>query len=161
MEQNYKQQLSAERSRNTGLNVEFKLADRITRAMTKAVEDGDSWVWPFAFLLAAFNDGIDLLAIGAIPILGDALDATASIILTGLLWNIGGFIKWKVRGLVWLAAIMEIVLGLVIIPEFFPFWIVCIAWAYWKVKEQSEIAKEGIKNYEKGKINKNVLEEFA
>jgi hypothetical protein len=138
-----------------------KIPTLIAQRMTKAVEDKDAWVWPFAFILAAFNDGVDILGLGSIPFLGDFLDLFCGVILTMFLWNIGGMIKWKLRIAIWLATGLETILGLAILPEFIPFWVLAVWYAHHKIRKKAEVADRGLKALKKGEIDKEAIGEFS
>ena len=156
----YSAQLNQERVQSKKTLIKIKLPDIIIRKMTEAIENGESWVWIVAFMIAGLNDLLDLGIIGSIPIIGDFIDIICTIILTGILWNIGGMIKWKIRIAIWTAGFIETTLGLLIIPEFLPFWVVSILYAHHKVKERAELAEEGMRAYKKGKINRGIITEF-
>lgn len=157
----YAEQLNKERRKNQSSGkIKIKLSKFLTEKMNKAVNDGESWVWPLAFCLAVFNDLLDLSVIGSIPILGDGIDIFCAIILTGFLWNIGGVIKWKIRISIWLAGIIEVFLGIIILPEFLPFWTLSIIWAYLKVKKQAELGERGLNNFRKGKLDREAIQAF-
>ncbi|OGZ34044.1 MAG: hypothetical protein A3I88_01895 [Candidatus Portnoybacteria bacterium RIFCSPLOWO2_12_FULL_39_9] len=142
-------------------SLRIKLPALIAHRMKKAVADKESWAWPFAFILALFNDGVDLLGLGAIPILGDFLDIFCGIILTMFLWDIGWTIKWKIRIAIWLAAGLEIILGLAILPELIPFWLLSVWYAHHQVNKKAEIAERGLKKYRAGKIDREAAAEFS
>ena len=156
----YVAQLNQERAKDKNLSIKAKLPNIITERMTKAIRDGESWVWPVAFMIAGFNDLMDLGIIGSIPIIGSSIDVICTIILTGILWNIGGMIKWKIRIAIWASGLAESVLGILIIPELLPFWVIAIFYAQHKVKEKAKSAEEGMKDYKKGKINRRIITEF-
>jgi len=155
----YLAQLNQDRAKSIK-KFKAKLPEIIVQRMTQAIEDKEAWVWPLAFAFATLNDLADIGVIGSIPFLGDSFDIFCGIILTMLLWNIGGLIKWKVRGAIWLAGILEVVLGIAILPELIPFWIICIWYAHYQVGKKAESAKQGLKEYKKGKINKQIVAEF-
>ena len=153
-------QLNQERANDRKKIIKVKLPEIIVQRMIKAIEDKETWVWPLAFMLAAFNDLVDIGVVGSIPLFGDSFDVFCGIILTMLLWNIGGLIKWKIRSAIWLATLLEIILGLAIFPEFIPFWIICIWYAHHKVNQKAELAEEGLRQYKKGIIHKQARTGF-
>jgi len=137
----YSAQLNQERAQSKKTSIKIKLPDIIIGKMTEAIENGESWVWIVAFMIAGLNDLLDLGIIGSIPIIGD-------------------LIKWKIRVAIWTAGFIETTLGLLIIPEFLPFWIISILYAHHKIKERAELAKESIRAYKKGRINRGIITEF-
>ena len=86
----YSAQLNQDRAKGIKARITAKISKAVTQRMTKAVEDKQTWVWPFAFLLAAFNDLIDLGIIGSIPIIGEAIDVSVWAILFGFTISLGG-----------------------------------------------------------------------
>ncbi len=137
-----------------------KIPKIIAQRMIKAIEDKESWVWPLGFAMAVFNDLTDIAIIGSIPFLGTSLDAACGTILIIIFWDIGGMIKWKIRIAIWLAFTLEGILGLAILPEFLPFWIICVWYAHHKVNQKAEWAEKGQNQSKKGKINKEAMAEF-
>ncbi len=156
----YSAQLNQERAKDKKISIKTKLPNMIIGKMTEAIENGESWVWIVAFMIAGLNDLLDCGIVGSVPIIGDFIDVACTIILTGILWNIGGMIKWKVRFAIWIAGFIETTLGLLIIPEFLPFWIISILYAHHKVKERASLAEEGIREYKRGRINRGIITEF-
>lgn len=142
-------------------NLKAKVAGYITQSITKAIEDKESWVWIFVFALALYNDGLDILLIGSIPIIGDFLDLFTGMILTALLWNIGGYVKTKIKVVIWTAWLAETLLGILILPEFLPFWTMAMLWAYIKVSKRAELAREAQEELKQGKVNPIAMEEFS
>lgn len=157
----FSEQLAQARRLNFKKEITVRISRVIVQRMNEAVENKESWVWPFAFLLAAFNDGIDLLGIGAIPFLGAFLDIFCGIILTMFLWDKGYFIKWKIRIAIWLATGLEAVLGLAILPELIPFWLLAVWYAHHLVHQKAEIAEKGLNQLRAGKIDKETMAEFS
>ena len=73
------------------------------------IENGHKTVaFILALLLAVISDFADYFIIPALPLIGDSLDLVTGGILTVFFWNIGGFIKLKVRLLVWAATLFEL-----------------------------------------------------
>lgn len=156
---NYREQLALARLKQ---KVVVKISQIIVERMVRAIEHKESWVWPFVFILAAFNDGLDVFGIGAIPFLGSFIDLFCGIILTLLFWNIGErWLKWKIRIAIWLATALEAILGLAILPQFIPFWLICAWYARHQVNKKAEIAERGLKQLKTGKINKESVTEFS
>lgn len=159
----YTGQLAQARQQDKTIKIPLrkKLPALIAQRMAKAVEDKESWVWLFAFVLAALNDGADLLGLGAIPILGDFLDVFSGVILTMFLWNIGDLIKWEIRIATWLAMGLEIILGIIILPEFIPFWLLAVWYAHHRVNKKAEIAERGLRQFRRGRTDREAVAEFS
>jgi hypothetical protein len=161
MEKSYREQLNRER-RNHSITqkITVKLSQRITDKMIRATRDKESWVWPFAFFLAVFNDGFDLLGIGAIPIIGSSIDLVCWIILQAFLFKIGGHLRIKIAAIIFIAGITETILGLTILPQFIPSWVLAVGWAYFKVKKRGELAERGLKEFQEGKLDREAVQVF-
>lgn len=156
----YSQQLNQVRAKDKIKKAKIKLPGIIAQRMLRAVDDKEKWVWPFAFMLATFNDLLDIGLIGSIPILGDLSDIFCIVVLTIFLWEIDGLIKWKIRSAIWIAGFIEMIPFLSILIEFLPFWIVSVWYAHYKVSQRADLARVGLKEHKKGKINKGILTEF-
>lgn len=163
----YSEQLNQERNQDRVEKMGKKISEikanipaAVAQKMMKAIEDKQAWVWPFAFMLAAFNDLTDVGIIGSIPFLGDSLDVACGTVLTILFWNIGGMIKWKIRGAIWIASGLEIILGIVILPEFLPFWLLAVWYAHHRVGQKAESAESSLERSKKGRIDEEAVAEF-
>lgn len=139
----------------------FKISGIIAQKMTKALEDKQSWVWPVAYALAIFNDFGDILIIGSIPILGDTFDIFCVVTLTIFFYNIGGMIKWKIRVVIWTTGGIETILGVLILPEMMPFWILCVWYARHQVNKRAELANMGLGQLKRGKIDGEIAANFS
>lgn len=76
--------------------------------------------WKIAFGLALFNDLIDLMGVGAIPIIGDIIDIGTSALLWGTLGT-----RYTVP------TFLELVPGIDVLPIY----TISVGWAYYQ-KEQ-------------------------
>lgn len=77
--------------------------------LLELIENGHKTIsFVLALLLAIISDFADYTVIPALPIIGDSLDLVTGGILTIFFWHIGGFIKWRVRLLVWAATLFEL-----------------------------------------------------
>ncbi len=130
----------------------------ITQKMLKAVEDGRSWVWPFAFMLAIFNDLIDIGIIGSLPIIGDIVDFIVWAILFAFTMSLGGHLRIKIRIMVSLAGFFELLP--IVVMDLLPIWTLVVLWAYYRTQKSSEIAERGLKKYKQGKVDREALAEF-
>lgn len=157
----YTAQFNQERALSKNSEKRAKIPGAIAQRMTDAVRDKESWVWPFAYALAIINDFGDILVIGSIPILGDSFDVFCVLTLTIFLWNIGGMIRWKIRIAIWVAGGIETILGIFILPEIMPFWILSILYAQYRISQQAKIADMGLADSKKGKINREAIAEFS
>ncbi len=155
----YSEQFNQEIAKSTK-KIKVKLPEIIAQRMIKAIEDKESWVWPLGFAMAAFNDLTDMAIIGSIPLLGASLDLICGAILTIIFWDIGGMIKRKIKIAIWLAFTLEAILGLAILPELLPFWILSVWYAHHKISQKAELAEEGLRQYKKGVIHKQAKVEF-
>ena len=124
--------------------------------MIKAVEDKQSWVWPFAFALAAFNDLSDIGIIGSIPIFGDVIDFIVWAIIFGFTMSLGGHIRLKIRIIISLAGLFELIPFVDPIPT----WIFSITWGWYITQKKGQIADEGLRKKQRGVIDKNAIAEF-
>jgi len=169
----YSAQLNQERAKGIKARlagrITTKIPEAIAQEMTKAVEDKDVWVWPLAYILAIFNDGVDLFGLGAIPLLGDFIDLFCGAILIIFLWDIGGMVRWKVRIAIWAAMLFETIItgvlnaffGLGFLIELLAFsWTISIWYAHRKVKQKAELAEKGLRQSKRGKISKEIIAEF-
>ncbi|MFB6116250.1 MAG: hypothetical protein ABEK10_01950 [Candidatus Nanosalina sp.] len=84
-------------------------------------ETVNSYRWRIAFTAALLNDSLDLIGIGTVPLIGDALDAATSLII----WKLTG--EKKVA-----AALIEFMPGADIIPLY----TATVAYAYYKNLEK-------------------------
>jgi len=152
----YTEEFNQERAKYKKLAKNSKIVSKISapvlRKMMKAVEDKDTWVWPFAIGLALLNDFIDILVIGSIPFLGDIIDITTGFILFMFLFNIGGHIRIKVRVAIILANFFEFIPFV----DFIPVWTICILYAWHIVRKRGKKAEEGLRTK-----NRRIISEFA
>lgn len=142
-------------------SVKKKIAQAVVQRMLKAVEDKESWVWPFAFALAAMSDLGDFIPFFSV---GGFVDILTSIILTLFLIGIGGFIKWKVRIAIWLAGFLEAFSGIIVVLSLlgvFPTHIICILYAHHVIKKRAAIAEKGLASLKRGKTNREAIQEFS
>jgi hypothetical protein len=129
------------RAKKRTLNV----SQAIIQEMTKAVEDRESWVWFFAFFLAAFNDLSDLAIIGSIPVLGDTIDIAVWAILFGFTMSLGGHIRIKIRIIVSLVGFFEIIP----LTDPIPTWTIAILWGWLATRQKAEEAEEKLQRIRK------------
>jgi len=156
----YTDQFNQERAKGIKARLAGKITGKISKSvvqkMIKAVEDKQSWVWPFAFMLAAFNDLADIGVIGSIPILGDVIDFIVWAILFGFMTGLGGHIRLKIWIIISLAGLFE----LIPFVDPFPTWIISITYGWYITQKKGELAEKGLKHLKKGKINKEAIVEF-
>jgi hypothetical protein len=134
-----------------------KISKTVVQRMMKAIEDKQTWAWPFAIGIALFNDFLDLLVIGSIPIIGSLIDILTGLILFMFLFNIGGHIRLKVRIIIFLANFLE----LIPFVGFIPIWGISILWAWYRVHQKGEIAEEGLRKLKEGTVDKRAVSEFS
>ncbi len=135
----------------------LKIAPELVQKMEEAIAKGnDTVMFILLFMLAATNDFLDYLVIGSIPFIGDFVDITTTIILTIVLWNIGGFIKWKVRIMIWAATAIEIIPG----GDIVPFYTLSMFYGWHKIKELAESGEKGLEEAAKGRLSPEVAEKF-
>jgi len=152
----YSVQLNQDRAKGIKARITAKISKAVTQRMTKAVEDKQTWVWPFAFLLAAFNDLIDLGIIGSIPIIGDAIDVIVWAILFGFTMSLGGHIRLKIRIIISLAGLFELIPFVDPIPT----WVFSIMWGWYITQKKGQIAEEGLRKLQGGVVDKRAVAEF-
>ena len=87
--------------------------------------------WRVAFGLALFNDLLDLVGVGSIPIIGDTLDIATSALLWGTLGN-----RYTIP------TFLELIPGVDVLPIY----TMTVGWAYYQ-KEQ-KTGREGKKEIE-------------
>lgn len=133
-----------------------KIPSMVVQRMIKAVEDKQIWVWPFAFMLAAYNDLADIGIIGSIPILGDAIDFIVWAILFGFTMSLGGHIRLKIRIIISLAGLFELIPFVDPIPT----WVISITWGWFIAQNKGQIAEEGLRKRQEGIIDKRAVAEF-
>ncbi|MBU1292231.1 hypothetical protein KKH07_01970 [Patescibacteria group bacterium] len=133
-----------------------RISSAIVQKMTKAVEDKQSWVWPFSFMLAAFNDLADIGIIGSIPIVGDIIDLIVWAILFGFTMSLGGHIRLKIRIIIFFAGFLELIPFVDIIPT----WFIAILWGWYITQKKGDLAEQGMKDSKKGRINSEAITEF-
>ena len=120
------------------------IADVVAKKLAKEVLDGNKMATSIAIFLAAFLDFADLLLIGQIPYVGTALKICGSITLTLILMNVGGFIRLKVRALVLIATILEVIPVVATIPTY----TLSMLWAHHKIKQRAAEAQKKLKQLE-------------
>jgi len=156
----YSNQLNQARAKSIKARLLGRFSGRaseiIVQKMTKAVEDKASWVWPFAFLLAAFNDLSDLEVIGSIPLIGDFLDIIVWLVLSGFMMSLGGHIRIKMWLITSLAGFFE----LIPLVDPFPTWVISVAWGWYLTQKKGQLAERGLEQLKKGHSDKEAMEEF-
>lgn len=154
----YSAQLNQDKAKDK--NIKAKLAAKISKGivqkMIKAVEDKQIWVWPFAFMLAAYNDLADIGIVGSIPIFGDVIDFFVWAILFGFTMSLGTHIRLKIRIIISLAGLFE----LIPFVDPFPTWVISITWGWYITQIKGEIAEEGLRNLKENVIDKRAVAEF-
>lgn len=74
------------------------LEAKIANELMELIENGHkTTAFILAFLLATLSDFADFFGVPSIPLIGDILDLATGGILTLFFWNIGGFVKIKVK----------------------------------------------------------------
>lgn len=134
--------------------LEIKAGVQIGQKLFKEMQDGKSSALFFSVLLAVLVDFIDFLIIGQVPVVGTAIKLIATISLTVILWNVGGFIKWKVRFLLWGGTVLEIIPLVATLPIY----TLSIIWAYFRIKKKAEEAEEDVNNIMKDSDVNTILE---
>jgi len=134
------------------------VAPGVIHKMEKAITKGDGTVvFILLILISLTNDFLDYLVIGSIPILGDVVDLITSVILTAVLWDIGGFIKWKVRIAIWIGTALELFPGGDIVPTY----TLSTIYAWHKIKQLAEAGELGISQAsEEGGLSPDIAEKF-
>ena len=103
----YSAQLNQDRAKGIKARLVAKLSKAVVQRMIKAVEDKQIWIWPFAFMLAAYNDLADIGIIGSIPIFGDVIDFIVWAILFAFTMSLGGHIRLKIQIIISLAGFLN------------------------------------------------------
>ena len=157
----YTEQFNQERAKYRNLakssKITAKISAPILRKMMKAIEDKNLWVWPFAIGLALLNDFLDVLVVGSIPIIGDAVDVLTGFILFMFLLNIGGNIRIKVRVAIILANFFE----LIPFVDFIPVWTISILYAWHITNKRGVEAEQKLRKLQSKIKNEKVLPEFT
>lgn len=104
LEEDYRRRLSTERVREED---DSSLEPGEIEGDQPAPTENHTIIFVLAFLVAGFSDLADIFIIGAIPLVGDALDATTGAILAALFLPLGGRQKTKRLMLVAGATIFE------------------------------------------------------
>ncbi|KXB08618.1 hypothetical protein AKJ56_00710 [candidate division MSBL1 archaeon SCGC-AAA382N08] len=135
-----------------------KLAKGTVERMEKAVDKGnDTATFVILIIMALANDFSDWLIIGSIPVLGDIVDVFTGLVLTMFLWNVGGFIKWKVRGIIWICSGLELIPMVDILPTF----TISVLWAWYKVRKHAKEGESGLEILsKKGSVDEETAEKF-
>lgn len=103
----YQQALRRERNKKAEEKEGFEA--KVAEGLMELIENGHKTIaFALAFLLAVLSDFADFFVIPALPLAGDALDLFTGGVLTLFFWNIGGFVKIKVRLFVWGASAFEL-----------------------------------------------------
>lgn len=110
--------------------------------LLKEIKDGKSSALFLSILLAVVVDFSDFFLIGQIPVVGTIIKLIATTALTFILWDVGGFIKWKVRFLLWAGTLLE----LIPIVATLPIYTLSILWAYFKIKKRAGEAEIELNN---------------
>ena len=155
----YTEQFNQERAKYKKLEknntITAKVAAPIVAKMMKAIDDKNLWVWPFAIGLAILNDFLDILVIGSIPIIGDAVDILTGFILFMFLFNIGGHVRIKVRVAIFLANFLE----LIPLVDFIPVWTISIFYAWYIVNKRGRKAEQDLKKLKYKLKHKEIIPE--
>lgn len=152
----YSAQFNQDKAKSVKTKLAAKLSKAVVQRMIKAVEDKQTWVWPFAFMLAAFNDLADIGIIGSIPMFGDVIDLIVWAILFGFTMSLGGHIRLKIRIIISLAGLFELIPFVDPIPT----WVFSIAWGWYITQKKGQIAEEGLRKRQEGVIDKRAIAEF-
>lgn len=84
--------------------------------------------WRIAFALALFNDVLDLMGVGSIPVIGDVIDVATSALLWGTLGT-----RYT------LPTALELIPGMDVLPIY----TVTVSWAYYR-KEGGQDGKRDV-----------------
>lgn len=80
------------------------------------IAQGESSALVLTVIIAVIADGYGVTPLAHIPLLGAIPQWFAILIITAMLWNVGGLIKWKVRGVIWFAGLLESVPLIALLP---------------------------------------------
>jgi len=152
----YSAQLNQDKAKSIKAKLAAKISKRVVQKMIKAVEDKQIWIWPFAFMLAIYNDLADIGIIGSIPILGDFIDFIVWAILFGFTMSLGGHIRLKIRIIISLAGFFELIPFVDPIPT----WVISITWVWYITQIKGQIAEEGLRKLQENVIDKRAVAEF-
>ncbi len=152
----YSAQFNQDKAKGIKAKLAARISNKVVQRMTKAVEDKQIWVWPFAFMLAAYNDLADIGIIGSIPIIGDVIDLIVWAILFGFTMSLGGHIRLKIWIIISLAGLFELIPFVDPIPT----WIISIAWGWYITQKKGQIAEEGLRKLQGGVIDRRAVAEF-
>lgn len=146
----YQQALRRERSKKAEKKEEFEA--KVAGGLMELIENGHKTIaFALAFLLAVISDFADFFALPALPLVGDALDLFTAGALTIFFWNIGGFVKVKVRLFTWGASLFELLpFG---INDVVPTYILGVILAWHIVSKEAKKAEEQL-----GALEENVGE---
>ena len=103
------------RQRNIGFNtIPYleEVSQMISIKLVQAVNDKSSMGWIVAISIAILNDFLDILVIGSIPIVGDLIDLSTTMILwffVSSLQATGPFLGTRIRLIVWGATFFELI----------------------------------------------------
>lgn len=125
-----------------------------------AQEEADEWAVFGAFLFAVCADFVGLFVgifvpLELIPFLGvafafpihatiSAIGFVSAVVITIILWNVGGFIKIKVRIALYIASFFEVFATLLLPLGVVPFYTICMFWAYLKIRSNIEEMRRGM-----------------
>lgn len=88
----------------------------IAEELLRDIAQGKSDALILAMIVAVIADGYGLTPLAHIPLIGAMPQWFAILIITAMLWQIGGLIKWKVRGVIWFAGLLESVPFIALLP---------------------------------------------
>lgn len=124
--------------------------------LKEALENNDTTLVFFGLLFALFVDLLQWILFFTftpatiIPVVGQVvvlpayvaigwmLSGFGSLVMSVLLFQVGGFIKWKVRGALFVATALEFIPG----ANSAPFYFLCFLWAYRLVQKRRAEAEE-------------------
>lgn len=120
-------------------------AGDLQEELEKAVEDGNS-VKLFLAVAFAFMVDATMFFVGLVPFLGlfaaPMVAGFFALVLTIMFWNIGSFIKWKVRGVLYAASFFEAIPFVNLVP----FYTLCTLYAIHVIKKHAREAAEALED---------------
>lgn len=119
-------------------NLIERVGEDIADELLMRMRNGSAIANGLAIYLAFYIDFFDFALLAQIPIIGFIIKLIGLTILNVILWKVGGHIKWKVRIILLLAFIFEIIPVVGILPIY----TLSMIWAHFKIKHDAQHARE-------------------
>lgn len=107
------QQLNAQRAAPVRPAAEpsFAQQQNIAKLEELAANNEEIVTFVMVSLIAGGNAFLNYIVIGAVPIVGDAIDLGAGVTISAFLFTLKGHPRWKAQGVMWLLTAVELVPG--------------------------------------------------